>query len=119
MNELLTNGLSFFRQKAYVSCVIILNGVEVMQRDIARRVTGFDLLRGMAYCASGLHERGLSYLQREIENHDNLAAHKFLRDSQRAGAVDGCRRAGARGTHPIWNCGLAAEERERVRVAMA
>ena len=117
VNDLLTGALTSFRQKAYVSCVVILNGLEVMQRDIARRVRGFDLLKGMALYASGLGERALTHLQQEIENHDNPLAHKLIRDAcgQRA-SMD----------IPVWceqnapglELRLSGEERERIRVAM-
>ena len=117
INDLLSGALVSFREKAHVSCVIILNGLEVMQRDIARRVKGFDLLKGMALCASGLNERGLERLQREAENHDNPLVHGFLRDLREQGAsldvLDWCRQ-----NAPRLELRLSGEERERVRVAM-
>jgi glycosyltransferase involved in cell wall biosynthesis len=117
VNDLLTGALSSFREKAYVSCMIILNGLDVMQRDVARRVKGFDLLKGMALYASGLSERGFERLQREIANHDNPLARQLLRDSQEQGASmdvpDWCRQ-----NAPGLELRLAGEERERVRVAM-
>ena len=85
ISDLLRGASSCFRQGAHASCVSILNGVEAMQRDIARRVRGFDLLRGLGYWASGLSEQGVSFVQREIENHDDPLAHQFLRDCHEQG----------------------------------
>jgi glycosyltransferase involved in cell wall biosynthesis len=85
VNDLLAGALSCFRQRAYVSCVSILNGLDVMQRDIARRVPGFDLLRAMAFHASGLRAQSLIHVRREIENHDSPMAGRFLHDSQEQG----------------------------------
>ncbi len=118
VNDLLTGALSSFRGKAYVSCMMILNGLEVMQPDIARRVTGFDLLRGTALHASGLPERGLTYLQREIENHDSFVARRFLDDSREQGALMDVHRWCAENASSL-ELRLAGEERERIRVAMA
>ncbi|MBP7051072.1 MAG: hypothetical protein KBE65_08665 [Phycisphaerae bacterium] len=86
MNDLLKGAVVSLRSEAYVSCVAILSGMEVMQRDIARCVAGFDLLRAMALHASGLADLGRTCLDREIENHDSSAARRFLRDSQEQGA---------------------------------
>ncbi|HNS20120.1 MAG TPA: glycosyltransferase [Sedimentisphaerales bacterium] len=85
MNDLLKGAVVSLRSEAYVSCVTILSGLEVMQRDIARRVAGFDLLRAMALHASGLPDLGRTYLEREIENHDGSVARRLLRDSQEQG----------------------------------
>jgi len=117
LNDLLAGALSCFQREAYVSCVSILNGLEVMQRDIARRVAGFDLLQGMASHASGLSERGLIRVQQEIANHDNPVARSFLRDVQEHGpSMD------VQSWHVQHAFGLklrlAGEERERVRVAL-
>jgi glycosyltransferase involved in cell wall biosynthesis len=118
INSLLAGALTSLRQKAYVSCVIILNGLEVMQRDVARRVKGFDLVGAMALHASGLSEQGLKHLQQEIENHDNPLARQFAHDSCEQGLsmdVPGwCER-----NAPRLELRLGGEERERVRVALA
>jgi len=117
-NDLLVGALSSFRNKAYVSCMIILNGLEVMQRDISRRVKGFDLLRGIALHASGLPERGRTYLEREIENHDSPRARDFLRDAGEQGPSMDVQ-AWLEQNAANLDLHLAGEEWERVRVAIS
>ena len=85
LNELLAGAVSAFQSQSYVNCIVVLNGLEVMQPDMARRVTGFDLLRAMALHALGLHDRARTHLRREIENHDSPVARTFLRDLQEQG----------------------------------
>ncbi|MEN6334459.1 MAG: glycosyltransferase, partial [Phycisphaerales bacterium] len=116
-NDLLLGAMSSFQNKAYVSCVIILNGLEVMQRDLGRRVKGFDLVRGIALYASGLSERGLTYLEREIEHHDSPLARRFLRDAGERGPSTAVR-AWIEQNAADLDLHLAGEERERVRVAI-
>ena len=87
VDGLLAAAVTAFRARSYVSCVVILNGLEVMQRDIPRRVMGFDLFRAMALHASGLPEHGDIHIRREIENHDSPVAHRFLQDSREQGAL--------------------------------
>jgi GT2 family glycosyltransferase len=85
VNELLSGALDAFRHGAYVSSVAILNGLGVMRPDISRRVPGFDLLKGMAFCAAGLTERGLRRLEQEAGHHESRAARQFLRDVREQG----------------------------------
>lgn len=116
-NDLLVGALTSFREKAYVSCVIILNGLEVMQRDFSRCTRNFDLLRGMALYASGLRERGLAHLEREIANHDNLLARQFIRDAEEQGGSLDVQDWFQRNAADL-EVRLPGEERERIRVAM-
>jgi len=117
VNDLLTGALSSFGKKAYVSCVIILNGLEVMRRDLPRQVKGFDLLRALSLCGSGLHQRGLAHLDREIEHHDNPLARRLLRDlDERGDSMDV--QDWFLQNAPSLELRLPGEERERIRVAM-
>lgn len=86
LNELLAGAAAAFRTRSYVSCVVVLNGLEVMHRGIARRVMGFDLFRAMALHALELCDRARIQAQREVENHDSVIARRFLQDSQEQGA---------------------------------
>ncbi len=86
LNELLAGAAAAFRTRSYVSCVVVLNGLEVMHRGIARRVMGFDLFRAMALHALDLCDRARIQAQREVENHDSAIARRFLQDSQEQGA---------------------------------
>lgn len=85
LNDLLADAAAAFRGRSYVGCVVVLNGLEAMERDIARRVMGFDLFRAMALHASGLADRARGYAEREIENHDSAVARRFLQDSREQG----------------------------------
>ncbi|HSV98612.1 MAG TPA: glycosyltransferase [Sedimentisphaerales bacterium] len=118
VNDLLIGALSSFRRKAYVSCVIILNGLEVMRRDLPRQVKGFDLLRAMALCGSGLCQRGLTHLEREIEHHDDPLAHQLLRDLDERGDSMAVQDWFLQNAADL-ELRLSGEERERIRVAMA
>jgi glycosyltransferase involved in cell wall biosynthesis len=69
-----------FNQRRYVTCIAALNSLEGTTPDIVKRFKNYDLLRAMAYFAIDGKERSLEYLNREIENHNNLAARKFITD---------------------------------------
>ncbi len=118
VNELLSGALGAFRNGAYVTSAAILNGLGVIRPDISRRVAGFDLLKGMAFCASGLTERGVQRLEQEVKNHESLAARQFLRDVREQGPSMDIRLWSVRNV-PDLALRLEGEERERVRVAMA
>jgi hypothetical protein len=79
--DLLQAAVEAFGVGGYVSCVSILNGVEVMEPAISRRMVGFDLCKGMALFALDARRRSLVSLEREIENHDNPAAREFLAEA--------------------------------------
>jgi len=78
--HLLETVAALFNNRAYVSCVSFLNGIETMDREIPPRFLNFDLLKAMALYALDAKESSLSRLRREIENHENPAAREFLRD---------------------------------------
>lgn len=118
VNDLLVGAMSSFRKKAYVSCMIILNGLEVMRRDIPRKVKGFDLLRALALCGAGLRQRGLAHLEQEIEHHDNPLARRFLRDLDEQGDSTDVQGWFLQNMSTL-ELRLPGEERERIRVAMA
>ncbi|MGE5293930.1 MAG: glycosyltransferase, partial [Solirubrobacterales bacterium] len=75
---LLNKGLRYFDEGYFVSCVSLLNRIEVMQPDIAGRVVNFDLLRAMALYSLDLREQSRTHARRELENHDDSAAREFL-----------------------------------------
>jgi GT2 family glycosyltransferase/predicted O-methyltransferase YrrM len=116
VNELLSGAVSAFRDGAYVSTVAILNGLGVMRPDIARQVAGFDLVKGMAFCALGLSERGLRPLEQEAKNHASRAARQFLYDVREQGPSMDIRLWNARHL-PDLALRLEGEGQEQVRVA--
>lgn len=78
--QLLESAVWLFNNSCDISCITMLNGVEAMERGLARRMRNFDLLRAMAFYALDMKEQSLSHLHREIEDHDSAAAREFLRD---------------------------------------
>lgn len=78
--DLLKNAVWLFNRTYYVSCVSMLNGIEVMAPDIALRFKNFDLMRAMSLYDIQLREQGRTYLNQEIEHHSGVAAAKFLSD---------------------------------------
>jgi hypothetical protein len=80
MEELLENPVLVFNRCYYVSCINMLNGMQVTMTDIVSRLRNYDLLRAMAYFALDMKEQSLNYLNREMQNHDNAAAKKFISD---------------------------------------
>jgi glycosyltransferase involved in cell wall biosynthesis len=116
VNELLSGAVGAFRSGAYVSSMVILNGLGVMQPDISRKVAGYGLLKGMAFCAAGLTERGLLRLEQEASDHESRAARQFLRDVREQGPAMDVRLWSDRNL-PDLALHLEGEELERVRVA--
>ena len=80
LEELLRNAVVSFNDRYYVSCVNVLNGVEAMDSTISAHVTGFDLLRGMAFYALDVKDHSRTYLDREIRAHGNPAAQAFVEE---------------------------------------
>ncbi len=81
LEKLLESAVMLFNGRFYISCINTLNGVEGMDPLIAQRVRGFELLRGMALCALDVRQRSRTCLEREIQMHDNPAAHQLLADA--------------------------------------
>ncbi|MBN1359584.1 MAG: glycosyltransferase [Sedimentisphaerales bacterium] len=81
LESLLQHAVGAFNAGGYVSCVNILNGVEMMEPALSKRIVGFDLLRGMAFYALDVRERSLASLEREIDHHDSPAARQFKADA--------------------------------------
>ena len=80
LQQLLESAVWLFNHAYYISCASMLNGIEAMDRGLARRMRNFDLLRAMALHALDMKEQSLSHLHREVENHDSAAAREFLQD---------------------------------------
>jgi len=78
--ELLKHAVWLFNKTFYVSCISMLNGIEVMDSDITKRFKNLDLLRAMALFAVDLKQQSLMYLNREIRNHNSPAAKQFIID---------------------------------------
>lgn len=78
--QLLENSVWLFNHGFYVSCVSMLSGIEVMQRDLPKRMLNVDLLRAMALYGLDFRDPCLTYLHREIDNHDSPAAKALLQD---------------------------------------
>jgi len=80
IQQLLGNSVWLFNQSFYVSCISMLRGIEQMQPNIETRFRNYDLLRAMALFALDTKKQSLMYLNREIQNHNNLAAKQFISD---------------------------------------
>jgi hypothetical protein len=87
MDSLLETAVALFNHGCYVSCVSFLNGIEVMDREIAAHFVNFDLLRAIALYALDMKDASLTYLHRELESHDSLGARSFLRDYFKMGVT--------------------------------
>lgn len=77
----LQRAVHLFNAGHYISCVNVLNGVESFEPTVARRVMGYDLLRGMAFFAVRLNDRSRMCLDREIQRHDNPGARAFREEA--------------------------------------
>jgi predicted O-methyltransferase YrrM len=77
----LQRAVRLFNAGHYISCVNVLNGVESFEPTVAGRVTGYDLLRGMAFFAVRLNDRSRMCLDQEIQRHDNPGARAFQEDA--------------------------------------
>ena len=69
-----------FNERNHITCITRLNSLEKVEPNIAKRFKNYDLLRAMAYFAIDRKKQSLTYLNREIENHNNPAARKFISD---------------------------------------
>ena len=70
----------WFNSRQYSNCITTLNNMETIERNIAKRFKNYDLLRAMACFAINMKQQCLRYLNREIENHNNTVAKKFISD---------------------------------------
>jgi hypothetical protein len=86
IGSLLETAVALFNHGCYVSCVSFLNGIEIMDHAVARRFVNFDLLKAIALYALDMKEASLSYVRREIDNHNSPAGEAFLRDCFEGGA---------------------------------
>jgi glycosyltransferase involved in cell wall biosynthesis len=80
ISRLLDNAVALFNRSYFVSCVSVLNDIEVMSAEAAKRFRNFDLLRAMALFAVDTKKRSLEYLHQELQHHDNPAARQFIQD---------------------------------------
>jgi hypothetical protein len=87
VGSLLETAVALFNHSCYVSCVSFLNGIEVMDHAVARRFVNFDLLKAIALYALDMKDASLSYVRREIDNHNSRAGEAFLRDCLQGGAA--------------------------------
>ena len=78
--SLAASAVELFYNRQYVACVFGLNGKEKMGCDIVRRFKNYDMLRAMAYFALDMKKQSLECLKREIQNHNNPAAGRFISD---------------------------------------
>jgi Flp pilus assembly protein TadD len=72
--------ITWFNLREYVNCINTLNNTQKMAPNITKRFKGYDLLLALAYFAIGREQQCLTCLRREIQNHNNPAAGKFLSD---------------------------------------
>jgi len=79
--EYLDIAVSLFNRGFFVSCVNILNNVEVLDATVADRVVGYDLLRGLAFFALRMNGQARLHLDREIRRHGTAAARRFVKDA--------------------------------------
>jgi glycosyltransferase involved in cell wall biosynthesis/radical SAM superfamily enzyme YgiQ (UPF0313 family) len=80
LNMLISIVVGLFNNRRYVSCIVRLEGMEIMARNIAKRFKNYDLLRAIAYFAIDMKHQSLKYLNKEIQNHKNPAARQFISD---------------------------------------
>ncbi len=80
LNMLISIVVGLFNNCRYVSCIVRLEGMETMARNIAKRFKNYDLLRAITYFAIDMKQQSLECLNREIQNHNNQAAIKFISD---------------------------------------
>ena len=126
IEKLLQSAVMLFNGRFYVSCINVLNGVEGIDATLIGRITGFELLRGMALYALTIDERSRFHLDHEIQVHDNPAAHAFLAEawgaSARTDVQDWCERnarkfqlglANSQRTPPLQNTDVRAITPER------
>jgi len=72
--------ITWFNLREYVNCINTLINTQKMAPNITKRFKGYDLLLALAYFAIGREQQCLTCLRREIQNHNNPAAGKFLSD---------------------------------------
>jgi radical SAM superfamily enzyme YgiQ (UPF0313 family)/glycosyltransferase involved in cell wall biosynthesis/2-polyprenyl-3-methyl-5-hydroxy-6-metoxy-1,4-benzoquinol methylase len=80
LRGLADRAVRWFNNRQYPNCITTLNNTETMERNIAKRFKNYDLLRAMAFFSINMKQQCLYYLKREIENHNNTAARKFISD---------------------------------------
>ena len=80
LTGLVNKAVASFNNRRYVTCISILNGLEVGDHEIAERLKNYDLLRAMAYFAVNRKQESRGFLERELQSHRNAAAEKFLCD---------------------------------------
>ncbi len=73
----LHEALQGFHQRRYVTCLRILNGLEIMESAVAKRVPNFDLVRALSLYGLGQRERCQTHLRCEIVNHSSPIARRF------------------------------------------
>ncbi|HPC94881.1 MAG TPA: glycosyltransferase [Sedimentisphaerales bacterium] len=79
--EYLDIAVSLFNRGFFVSCVNILNNVEVLDGTVPDRVVGYSLLRGLALFALRMNGPARLHLDREIRCHGTAAARRFVKDA--------------------------------------
>jgi glycosyltransferase involved in cell wall biosynthesis/MoaA/NifB/PqqE/SkfB family radical SAM enzyme/predicted O-methyltransferase YrrM len=79
--EYLDIAVSLFHRGFFVSCVNILNNVEVLDATVADRIVGYNLLRGLAFFALRMNGQARLHLDREIRRHGTAAARRFVKDA--------------------------------------
>ena len=72
--------ITWFNLREYVNCINTLSNTQKMAPNIKKRFKGYDLLLALSYFAIGREQQCLTCLRREIQNHNNPAAGKFLSD---------------------------------------
>ena len=77
---LVGRAVRWFNSCEYSNCISTLNKIETIESNITRRFKNYDLLRAMASFSMNMKEQCIEYLNREIENHNNSAAKKFISD---------------------------------------
>jgi glycosyltransferase involved in cell wall biosynthesis/radical SAM superfamily enzyme YgiQ (UPF0313 family)/MoaA/NifB/PqqE/SkfB family radical SAM enzyme/spore maturation protein CgeB len=80
ISRLLDNAVALFNNSCYVSSVSVLNDIEIMAPETAKRFRNYNLLRALALAALDMKERSLEHLHRELHHHDNPAARQFIHD---------------------------------------
>jgi len=86
--ELLHGAITSFYRSKYISCITTMDAIETMCNDFVKVFKNCDLLRAMCYFGLDMKQESLRYLNREIRNHHNPAAERFLTDFDRQCATN-------------------------------
>jgi glycosyltransferase involved in cell wall biosynthesis/MoaA/NifB/PqqE/SkfB family radical SAM enzyme len=77
MDHFITRIFAQFAADQYVRCITTCEVVERLAQGVPQTIRCYDLVRGLAYFAIGLHDRSRKYLTREYDTHRTAIAKEF------------------------------------------